>query len=1070
MNTIAARLNNNRIWQFLLAATFALWSSIPGMAQSNAGMDQTAVEGGYVQLWGYREVEDNVDHSLDTFLWEQLEGPDVTLIQGFSYDAARIRFNAPAVDSITELLFRYTITNGDHQSSDEVKIVVYPIPDLGVEGVEFEIGDEQLTGVFGAGETFIRDIHPFNNELSRPVFEFAVAASQLKDQAFYDNGNIPSAGIYPTQAGDWVVHNKAHLSFHYTDVTIRPNLEYLGSNPNGVSFLIWDRKDWSDGEDEHPIVFGVNGEIKVVQTLKELNGLKLGGTRISIVGAEDKISYQGLPLGRSLGLVSIVGAPIEEFVIGAGTSIDVDHIYPAAPDWAQAGLIAEAGLGQDVHTDQVIQLNGTLSTQSNDGSITYQWTQVDPDIDVVISDADSLQPTFIAPEVPAGFIVLTFQLTVSDGNTSDQDTVDIKIFPYAVDANAGADQEVEPGELVIVDGSQSSGSSGELNYSWSQLEGPQITIADIHAESFSFNAPMVDETQVIILQLRASLGGILSTDTVEIRVVPAVVTANAGGDQTALEGSYVQLTGNNDGPGIEGSFNTYQWEQQSGPQIEVDGGGLMTNKTISFYAPNVDQITELTFDLSVTNGGVTSTDSVTVEVYPIADLGVDCVNFDMGGNLTSESYSPGDSFIHDIHNLDQAQNVPLFEFEVADSRLYGDAFFNNGNAAHAYISPGYENDAVYEAKFLYWQFADITIQPNPEEFFDPPSGITFLVRDEDYDQSEDFVFGVNQEHVVVSGLRDLNGIRLGGTQITVIGGHTLNSVSMVSIAGSPIEELLIGGGSKLKVDHICPAVPAWAQAGLIAEAGVGQDVHTDQVIQLNGNLSTQSNDGSISYQWTQVDGAVQIALSDADSLQPTFIAPEVVDGFMVLTFQLTVNQGNTSDQDSVEIKVFPHAVDVNAGVDQEVEPGELVTVDGSQSSSSSGELNYTWSQLQGPQIIIADNNAESFSFNAPEVNETQVITLQLAATLGGTFATDTVEITVAPAQVVGSDCEFYYLPGINFTAGPPQGGSPDPFSAPAYEGAPEGETWKPDYVKAKYDLDFLGHMMSADFGGGIGEP
>ncbi|MDA7521100.1 hypothetical protein N8566_00925 [Verrucomicrobia bacterium] len=979
MNTIAARPNNNRIWQFLLAATFALWSSIPGMAQSNAGMDQTAVEGGYVQLWGYREVEDNVDHSLDTFLWEQLEGPDVTLIQGFSYDAARIRFNAPAVDNITDLVFRLTITNGEYQSSDDVTIVVYPIPDLGVEGVEFEIGDMQLTDTFGAGETFIRDIHPSNSELSRPVFEFAVAQSQLKDQAFYDNGNIPSAGIYPTQAGDWVVHNKAHLSFHYTDVTIRPNLEYLGSNPNGVSFLIWDRKDWSDGEDEHPILFGVNGESKIVQTLKDLDGLKLGGTRVSIVGAENKISYQGLPLGRSLGLVSVVGAPIEEFVIGAGTSIDVDHIYPAAPDWAEAGLIAEAGLNQDVYADQVIQLNGTLSTQSNDGSITYQWTQVDGAVDVELSDADSLQPTFIAPEVVDGFTLLTFQLTASDGAVSDQDTVEIKVFP-------------------------------------------------------------------------------------------AVVTANAGVDQTALEGSYVQLTGSNEGPGIAGSFDSYQWEQQSGPQIEVDGGGLMTNQTISFYAPNVDQITELTFDLSVTNGGVTSTDSVTVEVYPIQDLGVDCVNFDMGGNLISESYAPGDSFIHDIHNLDQAQNVPLFEFEVAESQLYDEAFFNSGNAAHAYISPGYENDAVYEAKFLYWQFADITIRPNPEEFDVLPSGITFLVRDEDYNQSEDFVFGVNQEHVVASGLRDLNGIRLGGTQITVIGGQTLNSVSMVSISGAPIEELLIGGGSKLKVDHICPAVPAWAEAGLIAEAGLNQDVYADQVIQLNGTLSTQSNDGSITYQWTQVDGAAQVVLSDADSLQPTFTAPEVVDGFMVLTFQLTVSQGNTSDQDTVEIKVFPHTVDANAGVDQEVESGALVTVDGSQSIGTSGELSYTWSQLQGPQITIADNSAESFSFNAPEVNENQVIILELTATLGGTLATDTVEITVVPAQVIGSDCEFYYLPGINFVEGPPEGGSPNPFSAPAYEGASEGETWEPNYVKAKYDLDFLGHMMSADFGGGIGEP
>ncbi|MDA7632415.1 hypothetical protein N8778_06265, partial [Verrucomicrobia bacterium] len=718
--------------------------SPPSPITVNAGLDQTAVTGSYVQLWGYRELGDNVDNGQDTYLWEQLEGPDVTLLQGSSFAFGLIKFNAPEVDAVTDLVFRLTITDGEDQSTDEVKIVVYPIPDLGVEGVEFEIGDMQLTDTFGAGETFIRDIHPSNSELSRPVFEFAVAQSQLKDQAFYDNGNIPSAGIYPTQAGDWVVHNKAHLSFHYTDVTIRPNLEYLGSNPNGVSFLIWDRKDWSDGEDEHPIVFGVNGEIKVVQTLKELNGLKLGGTRISIVGAEDYVDPgQGGPIGRSRGLVSVVGAPIEEFVIGAGTSIDVDHIYPAAPAWAQPGLIAEAGLGQDVHTDQEIQLNGTLSTQSNDGSITYQWTQVDPDIDVVISDADSLQPTFIAPEVPDGFIVLTFQLTASEGAVSDQDTVDIKVFPYAVDANAGADQEVEPGELVIVDGSQSSGSSEPLKYSWSQLEGPQITIADIHAESFSFHAPMVDETQVIILELMASLGGIFSTDTVEITVVPALVTANAGVDQTALEGSYVQLTGSNEGPGIEGSFNTYQWEQQSGPQIEVDGGGLMSNQTISFYAPNVDQITELTFDLSVTNGGVTSTDSVTVEVYPIEDLGANCVNFDMGAALTSESYVHGETFIHDTHSSDPNASNPLFEFEVFRSGLYDQAFFDNGNMAAVYVSPGYADQAVHQAKYLYWQFADIEIRPNPQEFDVSPTGISFLIRDTDYERAENFTFGVN---------------------------------------------------------------------------------------------------------------------------------------------------------------------------------------------------------------------------------------------------------------------------------------------------------------------------------------
>ena len=168
----------------------------------------------------------------------------------------------------------------------------------------------------------------------------------------------------------------------------------------------------------------------------------------------------------------------------------------------------------------------------------------------------------------------------------------------------------------------------------------------------------------------------------------------------------------------------------------------------------------------------------------------------------------------------------------------------------------------------------------------------------------------------VSELFELHELNLGGAQITVIGGRTLNSVSMITVFGAPIDELEIGGGSKLQIDHICTAAPSWVNNGAIVDGGNG----------------------------------------DPD------------------------NNGNE-------------------------EP---------------------------------DNGSDGDPSN------------------GG--------------EVVGSDCEFYYLPGINFVEGPPEGGSPDPFSAPAYEGAPEGETWKPDYVKAKYDLDLLGHMMSADFGGGIGEP
>ncbi|NBQ25928.1 MAG: hypothetical protein EBU26_17005, partial [Verrucomicrobia bacterium] len=594
---------------------------------AEAGADQTAVEGGYVRIKG-TNIGANGLQAQDTFQWVQLQGPNVTPDQNGGFDFAMFNFEAPEVDVVTELEFSLTLTNGQSQSVDTVSVVVYPIPDLMVDGVEFDIDGVQLTDHLNAGESFFMDVHPSNDALSRPVFEFSVSPTQMKDEAFFNAGNVPSASVAGAFAGDWILHQGAYLQFHYADVTIRPNLNYLGAYPNGVSFLIWDRKGWSDGEDEHPIVFGVNGEIAEVATLGDLEGLLLGGTRVSIVGAED---YEE---GRSLGLVSVVGAPIEQFVIGALTSVDVDHIYPAAPAWAQAGLIADAGLPQDVYSGGEGELNGSRSTHAADGSITYLWTQTGGP-NVTLSGGDTLRPTFTAPQVEAATF-LTFDLEVSDGTLS------------------------------------------------------------VHDEA-------------------------------EIRVIPAITIADAGLDQTALAGSLVQLMGQNEGPGVEGSFNAYSWTQRSGPPIVVDGGGVMTNQAISFYAPDVDQITRLIFDLDVTNGGITDTDSVIVTVYPLEDLGVACVDFDMGGAFISESYEAGDAFIQDVHPSNAALSQPLFEFSVERSRMYDAAFFADHDA-YAYISPGYAENAVHAAKYLYWQYADVVVRPNPDVFQVNPNAISFLIR------------------------------------------------------------------------------------------------------------------------------------------------------------------------------------------------------------------------------------------------------------------------------------------------------------------------------------------------------
>ena len=51
------------------------------------------------------------------------------------------------------------------------------------------------------------------------------------------------------------------------------------------------------------------------------------------------------------------------------------------------------------------------------------------------------------------------------------------------------------------------------------------------------------------------------------------------------------------------------------------------------------------------------------------------------------------------------------------------------------------------------------------------------------------------------------------------------------------------------------------------------------------------------------------------------------------------------------------------------------------------------------------------------------------------------------AEAAGdSECSIYYLPSMNFVQGPPNGGSPDPYAAPSYDGASAGDTWTPSYL------------------------
>ena len=95
---------------------------------------------------------------------------------------------------------------------------------------------------------------------------------------------------------------------------------------------------------------------------------------------------------------------------------------------------------------------------------------------------------------------------------------------------------------------------------------------------------------------------------------PVVLTADAGDDQSVDEGDGVTLDGSGSSapsgqPGVELS---YAWTQTAGrPAVTLTGAGTATP---TFTAPQVSAITELTFELTVTAGGASASDTVTITV------------------------------------------------------------------------------------------------------------------------------------------------------------------------------------------------------------------------------------------------------------------------------------------------------------------------------------------------------------------------------------------------------------------------------------------------------------------------
>ena len=190
--------------------------------------------------------------------------------------------------------------------------------------------------------------------------------------------------------------------------------------------------------------------------------------------------------------------------------------------WVNIPPTAYAGPDQAVDTGSIVTLDGSGSTDVDDGIASYSWKRVSGPVVQVL---DWTQPTitFVAPDVASEEASLVFELTVTDYNglkATDSCIVNVSWVNKPPRANAGPDQAAYETDTVTLDGSASTDDETIVSYQWKQTLGTPVVLSNPNGPATQFTAPSISaasETLTFTLTV-TDAGTLQSEDTCQVTV------------------------------------------------------------------------------------------------------------------------------------------------------------------------------------------------------------------------------------------------------------------------------------------------------------------------------------------------------------------------------------------------------------------------------------------------------------------------------------------------------------------------------------------------------------------------
>ncbi len=367
--------------------------------------------------------------------------------------------------------------------------------------------------------------------------------------------------------------------------------------------------------------------------------------------------------------------------------------------WTNEPPTAVAGPDQTVAEGMLVTLDGSGSTDPDDGIAQYEWEQISGPT-VLLTNADTIQAFFTTPDVGPAGAALTFELTVTDNGglkSSAQCIINVTWINAAPAADAGTDQTVAEFAVVTLDASGSTDpDDGIASYDWQQTEGPAVTLSDASSMQPVFTAPNVGIGGAA-LKFKLTVtdnGGLKSsaTCTVNVTWTNEPPTAQAGPDQTISAGALVTLNGESSSDPDDG-IASYQWVQTGGPSVTLAN----PDAAIAQFNATVPSGSILTFELTVTDaGGLQATDTCVIKVFsaPIVYL-LNSLVYIPGGTFmmgTADNQYGTASYTTPVH----AVTLPGFYMAATEvtQAQYAAVMGVNPSRFKAPVYPGTENNPV----------------------------------------------------------------------------------------------------------------------------------------------------------------------------------------------------------------------------------------------------------------------------------------------------------------------------------------------------------------------------------------